>query len=155
MSFVDPTALKNSILIEVGDYTPLGASVPVVAPNLDLIWNLFTDKASVDIRLQYLYAKSKAIDYLEGAVWSAVSRREMDFQGAFSDQFAHLHAMKQEIKIEIAVFEEASANSYAVAALTQIAPVMIGDVRGFPIYPLDANDASLQGSPYIPLFPFH
>ena len=152
---VSPTQLMNSIPIEVGDIVSALWPSGIVTGNLPIIWGMFDDKSAIDVRLQYLYAKRKAIDYLKGAVRGKVRRHIDNTDVDYNALMTNLKDMQADVDQEIIAFEQSGAFNYpASVQMTTTAPIQPGDVIYLPNpnLPYDGNDPRIQGSVYLPPF---
>lgn len=155
---VTPTQLMNSIPVEVGD----AAAGGIVAANIAVIWGQFAYKSLDDTSgyLQYLFALRKAYDYII-SFWASQPDQAIDgFRISYTQVAERYEAKQKDLDMEIAAYELALADNYPVAQqMTRQAPIQIGDIP-YPVpvpatgpAPIDANDASVQGSPYYGTWP--
>lgn len=138
--------IQALIILEVGDEVTAAWPAGVLTANIAIMWASFADKALISARLQELYTKRRAIDSVLGIVRGQVTYNiANDHSRNQSDKAKTLLAMRKETQDEITRVEaQARANRPGVSGqLTTTAPIT-------PANPPDANDATYQGSPYVP-----
>ena len=109
------------------------------------LWDSYADKAVLFPRLQYLYTKRQAVDWLRGGRWQEVTFAQGGVQRSASDRFAHLSAMYDALTGEITVLLSSAqmaqgAVAGQIAAREPVTPCWPGQ--------RDANDPLYSGSPY-------
>jgi hypothetical protein len=144
--------LQNAIVSSVGD-TDSG----FLAASIAAIWALYADKAQSGPRLQFLYAKREAIDWLLGQPEYA-NAVDVLTQGGLSvkqsQKVATLQAKREETQKEIVRLELSLRGTRTGAITTLDAVTPQAPPAGLPV-PVssvpDANDSRFRGDPYQPI----
>ena len=129
---------KSLIVIEVGD-----TADHLIQTNIDTFWALYDDLAGLG-RLQYLYAKRKALVTLMGSTWKLIQVEIVgDSKYALQQRMTNLQTMLTACDTEISTEAQRGigAGEVVVGQLTTTAP--IASPPGWP----DANDPSYAGDP--------
>jgi hypothetical protein len=128
---------KSLIVLEVGD-----TADQLIQNNIDTFWTLY-DTLALAGRLQYLYAKRKAVEVLMGSVRTLVdSEITGDSKFALHQRMTNLETMLAACDQDIAAERRNLAGQgSAVGLLTTTAP--IASPTGRP----DANDPRYSGDP--------
>jgi hypothetical protein len=143
---VSAADLKAALPVSVGD-------TGIVAANLDTLWDMFGDKAAVDVRLQFAYARLEALKWREAEVANKVNVRIGGMTVDYASMARAIEGMKAEALAAVASFEGASTSSMpASQQIARVAPVQSSDT--YAVGPIsDANDLGIQGNPYFGNYP--
>lgn len=142
---------QNLILLEVG--AGLDGNDPVeqaildkVTPNIELVWNAWSDKALVYPRLQYLYAKRQCLNIIEGQLRDLVTTTIGGFSAQQGQRLQNLLNLEKRVDEEIKDLEmKAQANRpIIVAQLDATSPRQPGLGEVDPNNPMYRGDALLR-----------
>jgi hypothetical protein len=145
-------AYQDLILEEIGaslsacdddEENPCGSKLK---PKIKTLWQVYSDKGDISLRLQYLYVKRAAIDWLLGQNRTATDAKLGPFDSDGKSIFDNLLELRKLINEQIEEEESLSITTGRplVAAIERIAPVMVEEGT----YP-DLNDRAYRGDPLV------
>jgi hypothetical protein len=147
------TQIKALLVAQVGEVATTAFPAGLLAGNVDLLWDLYADDATVAPALGRLKVKLGLIDLALGEarkVWSFTSGPHSQ---TASDGAKRLLEMREETLKEIAV-EQGATQGAAGAAIGQLVTVTPQTPPRGPLAPRDGRDHSASprysGSPYYP-----
>lgn len=144
---VTAASVQSLIIAEVGD-TPDG----LLAQQMATIWASYADKAYIWPRLQELYAKRRAIDFVMGTLRSNVDfSMSGDLSLKLSDRTAFLMDRRKEVQCQIEV-EECKAQAVRVPVVTPLVTTEIEPAQppgSYPVPDIDSSNSPVyRGDPY-------
>ncbi len=141
------TNLKNLILLRIGE--PLAGGP--IAPVIDTLWSMYSDKALIAPRLQQLYVLVEAINIkigliADGGYMPVGTTQHVDL----SDKVPVWAKQRDEAKLEIARVERlySHVRPPVIGTLTTTAPISPAD-DARTLGALDANDRPYRGDAYL------
>jgi hypothetical protein len=122
--------------------------------SLAVLWDMYSDKALIAPRLQYLYVKAKAIDVKIGAIADgAFTPVGIIQQKALDDKVNAWMKQRDAALVEAAKIERqyAQVRAPVTGTLTTTAPISPADDTR-TVGALDANDRPYRGDALLPSF---
>lgn len=117
-------------------------------PQIDKLWEMYSDKSDTSLRLQYLYAKRAAIDWLLGQNRTQTNAKLGPFDSDCKTVFTNLLELRKLVSTQIEeeedVLLEIVPGAPKVGAITQTAPHMV-EAGEWP----DPNDRAYRGDPLL------
>lgn len=108
------------------------------------LWDSWSDKTAVSLRLQYLYAKRSALDWLLGQLWPLTNGALGPLNARCKDRFDNLLKLRELTEVQLAQEEKrATFHGSVIGDIERLTPIEVE--AGCP----DPSDRRYRGDPVL------